>query len=84
MYSVHQLKEKAVELEAKKAAAGNGSGPASSRTRSSQKVGTADYATRRRELLQKRMQQRNVPGQDTTEDTAAPGEPEPAAEAENS
>ena len=62
MRHLPQLKEQAVALEAKKAAA-NGSVPASSRTRSSQKVGTEDYASRRRELLKKRMEQRAVAAQ---------------------
>jgi hypothetical protein len=57
-----QFKEKAMELEAKKMAA-NGAAPTSSKTRNSQKPGTADYASRRRELLQKRMQARSVSAQ---------------------
>lgn len=77
-----QLKEKAIELEAKKAAAGNG--PISSKTRSAQKVGTADYASRRRELLQKRMQQRSVSGQTPPRTKPATGGAEAAAQAENS
>ena len=75
-----QLKEQAIELEAKKAAAGNV--PTSSKTRSAQKVGTADYASRRRELLQKRMQQRSLSGQTPPRAKPATGEAEAAAQAQ--
>eukprot|EP01046_Picozoa_sp_COSAG06_P028726 COSAG06_NODE_2610_length_6584_cov_12.130301_2_plen_293_part_00 len=52
-------------LEAKMMAA-NEAAPTSSKTRSSHKPGTADYASRRRQLLQKRMEARSASAQGPT------------------